>query len=78
MKTMDALTKRKIIRRKKWLRAGRRFMIGMIFMLILLAGQSAAQESRVSGYADLNGLKMYYEIQGTGRPLVLIHSSLAG
>jgi pimeloyl-ACP methyl ester carboxylesterase len=27
----------------------------------------------VSGYANVNGLKMYYEIHGTGTPLVLIH-----
>lgn len=26
-----------------------------------------------SGYANVNGLKMYYEIHGTGNPLVLIH-----
>ena len=26
-----------------------------------------------SGYADINGLKMYYEIHGSGFPLVLIH-----
>jgi len=26
-----------------------------------------------SGYADVNGLKMYYEIHGQGKPLVLIH-----
>jgi pimeloyl-ACP methyl ester carboxylesterase len=26
-----------------------------------------------TGYADLNGLKMYYEIYGSGEPLVLIH-----
>jgi pimeloyl-ACP methyl ester carboxylesterase len=26
-----------------------------------------------SGYAPVNGLKMYYEIHGTGFPLVLIH-----
>ncbi|HCT29691.1 MAG TPA: alpha/beta hydrolase [Bacteroidales bacterium] len=26
-----------------------------------------------SGYADVNGLKMYYEIYGQGKPLVLIH-----
>ena len=24
-------------------------------------------------YATVNGLKMYYEIHGTGRPLVLLH-----
>lgn len=26
-----------------------------------------------SGYSDVNGLKMYYEIYGNGKPLVLIH-----
>jgi pimeloyl-ACP methyl ester carboxylesterase len=26
-----------------------------------------------SGYASVNGLKMYYEIHGKGAPLVLIH-----
>ena len=26
-----------------------------------------------SGYADVNGLKMYYEIYGEGKPLILIH-----
>ena len=26
-----------------------------------------------TGYAPVNGLEMYYEIHGTGRPLVLIH-----
>ena len=26
-----------------------------------------------SGYSDVNGLKMYYEIYGEGEPLVLIH-----
>ena len=27
----------------------------------------------ITGYAPVNGLKMYYEIHGTGDPLVLIH-----
>ena len=26
-----------------------------------------------TGYADVNGIKMYYEIHGEGKPLVLIH-----
>lgn len=26
-----------------------------------------------TGYADVNGLHMYYELHGTGKPLVLIH-----
>ncbi|MBW3632871.1 MAG: alpha/beta hydrolase [Chloroflexi bacterium] len=28
-----------------------------------------------SGYAPVNGLRMYYEIHGTGEPLVLIHGA---
>lgn len=35
-------------------------------------GTEANQDS-TSGYASVNGLKMYYEIHGTGMPLVLIH-----
>jgi hypothetical protein len=27
------------------------------------------------GYATVNGLEMYYEIHGTGRPLVLLHGA---
>lgn len=28
-----------------------------------------------SGYADVNGLKLYYEVYGSGKPLVLLHGS---
>lgn len=31
------------------------------------------KQDSTSGYASVNGLKMYYEIHGTGAPLVLIH-----
>ena len=34
-------------------------------------------ETRPGGqYADVNGIKLYYEIHGTGRPLVLLHGGL--
>ena len=37
---------------------------------------SAKQETTAKGeYASVGGLKMYYEIYGTGRPLVLLHGS---
>jgi pimeloyl-ACP methyl ester carboxylesterase len=32
-----------------------------------------AQQRQTGRYATVNGLKMYYEIHGSGRPLVLIH-----
>ncbi len=31
------------------------------------------EKSFSSGYASVNGLEMYYEIHGTGQPLVLLH-----
>jgi pimeloyl-ACP methyl ester carboxylesterase len=30
-----------------------------------------------TGYAPVNGLEMYYEVHGTGRPLVLLHGNLS-
>ena len=45
------------------------------------AQEMAAQKPAAStpevqrGYAPVNGLKMYYEIHGTGRPLVLLHGA---
>jgi len=32
-----------------------------------------AETNFTSSYADINGLKMYYEVYGHGKPLVLIH-----
>ncbi|HEY6706559.1 MAG TPA: alpha/beta hydrolase, partial [Actinomycetota bacterium] len=29
------------------------------------------------GYAPVNGLQMYYEVHGSGRPLVLLHGNLS-
>lgn len=31
---------------------------------------------RTSGYADVNGLHMYYEVHGGGSPLVLLHGGM--
>ena len=28
-----------------------------------------------TGYADVNGLKMYYEVYGSGKPIVLVHGA---
>ena len=38
---------------------------------------STANEPKplTTGYADVNGLHMYYEVFGTGKPLVLLHGS---
>lgn len=31
-----------------------------------------------SGYAPVNGLKLYYEIRGSGQPLILLHGGVVG
>src|SRR5579884_84459 len=39
------------------------------------AAESPAQAAPEGRYATVNGLKMYYEVHGTGRPLVLLHGA---
>src|SRR5688572_6526685 len=39
------------------------------------AAVSESTKPAESGYADVNGLKMYYEVHGKGSPLVLLHGS---
>ena len=39
--------------------------------------QSQAQQIKpsTSGYAPVNGVRVYYEVYGEGRPLVLLHGA---
>ncbi len=37
----------------------------------------AAPQPKTSGYADVNGFKMYYRIYGEGDPVLLIHGGLS-
>jgi pimeloyl-ACP methyl ester carboxylesterase len=58
-----------------------RFIAAMAAILIafILSGPASGLESAApvkSGYAAVNGLRMYYEIHGSGAPLVLIHGGL--
>jgi pimeloyl-ACP methyl ester carboxylesterase len=46
----------------------------MALMLTLLGSTAAAQAPK-TGYAPVNGLKMYYEIHGQGEPVVLLHGA---
>jgi pimeloyl-ACP methyl ester carboxylesterase len=42
----------------------------------LTFAQTRAAVTVKSGYAPVNGLKVYYEIHGTGEPLILLHGGL--
>ena len=44
-------------------------------LMMLFSGVVAAQQKPVTGYAPVNGLKMYYEIHGMGEPVVLLHGA---
>ena len=45
-----------------------------LFSMVLFTATASAQQP-VTGYAPVNGLKMYYEIHGKGEPVVLLHGS---
>ncbi len=47
--------------------------ITTLLLLLIAATGSSAQQAPATGYAPVNGLKMYYEIHGSGEPLVLLH-----
>src|SRR5688572_9280268 len=44
-------------------------------LTMLLSGIVSGQQKPAIGYAPVNGLKMYYEIHGSGEPVVLLHGA---
>jgi pimeloyl-ACP methyl ester carboxylesterase len=49
----------------------------LIVIIMSTASRSNAQQIKPSnsGYAPVNGIKVYYEVYGEGRPLVLLHGA---
>src|SRR3954465_6826411 len=49
-------------------------VIAMFFFAVF---QSYGQQGKpaASGYAPVNGIKVYYEVYGEGRPIVLLHGA---
>ena len=49
-------------------------LIAMLFLAVL---QSNAQQPKPadSGYVPVNGIKVYYEVYGEGKPIVLLHGA---
>jgi pimeloyl-ACP methyl ester carboxylesterase len=44
-------------------------------LTMLLSAVVSAQQKPTTGYAPVNGLKMYYEVHGSGDPVVLLHGA---
>ena len=42
---------------------------------MLVTAVVSAQQKPTTGYAPVNGLKMYYEVHGSGEPVVLLHGA---
>jgi pimeloyl-ACP methyl ester carboxylesterase len=54
------------------------FLTTMLLVVIMfIASTSNAQQMKPSesGYAPVNGIKVYYEVYGEGRPIVLLHGA---
>src|ERR1700709_2770861 len=49
----------------------------LIVMIVCTASRSNGQQIKPSssGYAPVNGIKVYYEVYGEGRPIVLLHGA---
>ena len=45
-------------------------------MTTISSPQSSPAMSAITGFAEVNGAKLYYEVMGEGQPLVLIHAGI--
>ena len=50
------------------------FVLAML-LTMLLSGVVSGQQKPTTGYAPVNGLKMYYEVHGSGDPVLLLHGA---
>jgi len=46
-----------------------------LLLMMLVPAVVSAQQKPTTGYAPVNGLKMYYEVHGSGEPVVLLHGA---
>src|SRR5215211_2713446 len=50
-------------------------LVMTVLLMMLPSGVVSGQQKPTTGYAPVNGLKMYYEIHGSGEPVVLLHGA---
>ena len=46
-----------------------------LFLALMFSTCVSAEQKPTTGYAPVNGLKMYYEVHGSGDPVILLHGS---
>jgi hypothetical protein len=49
--------------------------ITALLALMMAITDLSAQQGPTTGYAPINGLTMYYEVHGSGEPVVLVHGA---
>jgi pimeloyl-ACP methyl ester carboxylesterase len=49
------------------------FVRGILLLTLMLGAETMQAQTNPGHYADVNGIRMYYEFHGAGQPLVLIH-----
>ncbi|HET7622020.1 MAG TPA: alpha/beta hydrolase [Gemmatimonadaceae bacterium] len=47
----------------------------LVMTMAVVTTNSPAQQDSTTGYAPINGLQMYYEVHGSGTPVVLLHGA---
>lgn len=52
-----------------------KFASSLLGVFLALNAEVSMAAAAKSGYAEVNGLKMYYEIQGKGSPVVVLHGA---
>jgi len=62
---------------KYFLKTHNRIRAILLIAIMLIASSSSGQKIKPSnsGYAPVNGINLYYEVYGTGRPLILLHGA---
>ncbi|WP_114939442.1 alpha/beta fold hydrolase [Mucilaginibacter endophyticus] len=50
-------------------------IIAVLLFTTVLRSKGQQSKPAESGYAPVNGIKVYYEVYGTGRPIVLLHGA---
>jgi len=62
---------------KSFLKTHNPFRLILLNAIMFIASSSSGQQIKPSnsGYAPVNGIKVYYEVYGQGMPIVLLHGS---
>lgn len=51
------------------------FLLALIIMTAASSAKAQQAKPSTSGYAPVNGIKVYYEVYGEGKPIVLLHGA---